>query len=430
MKLPKIATKNQHLMFEYGKKNPYSLLCAEPRLGKSACAIWLQRLRNSNTLIVCPSYLILNWKKEILKWSPDAQVTVFRKGKEIYDVCDADFVVTSYDLVQKAEHLFEWCDTVIADEVHNLKSIKAKRTEFFHRALYENSVKYFHGLTGTPLKNRVREFYSLLALTYYDPRLQQSKADFLDLYPDEISFAEKFSFRQQYEVKVTTKRGAQFYMPIVKYEGLRNLPELKRWLEGRYIRIRANKDDLPPISYLDVLISDSPNQKLLQSFNAFFSGEDSHLVRPDIKVQAAMQKVPFTIKYVENLMETVDCCLVYSDHKEPVKAIAKHFKVPAITGEMPGTKRAELVRDFQAGKINMLCATIGSLKEGADLFRAKDIVLSDLCWVPGDLFQVINRVRAIGEKEPRTVHRIYGSPQDEKIAETLESKMEVINAAT
>ena len=122
--------------------------------------------------------------------------------------------------------------------------------------------------------------------------------------------------------------------------------------------------------------------------------------------------------------------MIYSDHREPIQKIAAHFGVPAITGEMPANKRAQLVAEFQAGNLKYLCATIGALKEGADLFRSKDIVLNDPCWVPGDLTQMMNRIRAIGQKEPRTVHRILGSPQDEKIYSVLEEKMKVIEAAT
>jgi len=426
--LPKIATKKQRQLFQFGLDHNYSLLCADMRLGKSSTTIWLQQHRKARCVVVCPSYLILNWQKEINKWAPNAKVAMFRKGIDIRDPGSIDFVVTSYDLVQKAEHLFEWATMIVVDEIHAIKSLKSKRAQFLHKAIFENSIKYVHGLTGTPIKNRVREFYSLLALMYYDPAL--TTCEFLDKYPDEITFAEQFSYRQSFDIKVKTKRGAQFTVPIVKYEGLRNLPELKSWLSGRYIRIRAEPGDLPPISYRDILISDSSDKALLAAFTAFFEGEDSHLVRPDVKVQAALTKVPFTIKYVDNLMESVDCCLVYSDHREPVHAIAKHFDAPAVTGEMPASKRAQLVTDFQAGKIPILCATIGALKEGADLFVAKDLVLNDVCWVPGDLLQVVNRMRALGEKDPRTVHRILGSPQDSIIYEMLEKKQRVIDQAT
>ena len=130
------------------------------------------------------------------------------------------------------------------------------------------------------------------------------------------------------------------------------------------------------------------------------------------------------------MLESVECCLVYSDHREPVEKMAAHFGVPAITGSMPASKRSQLVNDFQAGKLRIICATVGSLKEGADLYRAKDLVLNDPPWVPGDIQQVINRTRALGQKEPRTVHRILGSPQDGKIWEVMQEKMETIRRAT
>lgn len=460
MKLPALTPK-QKQMIAYGLGHPYCILAADPRLGKSRAAIILAKKKKANCLVVCPAYLVLNWKKQINIWAPEASVTMFRKGKDIYDVCDSDFVVTSYDLIQKAEHIFEWADMIVADEIHNLKSMAAKRSQFFHRALFENSIKYFYGLTGTPIKNRVKEFYSLLALTYYDPRLDEgfsvegadtfgefldknlSKSKlFLDIYPDEITFAEHFSFSETYEMDVKGMR-----IPITNYFGLKNEKELRSWLKGKYIRIRAKKGDLPPISYLDTLVSDIADPLLLQAFEDYFipdavarsmAGGNPYAARklrtsatlPEHKKNAAIKKVPFTLKYVEDLMETVECCLVYSDHREPCEKIAAHFGVPAITGEMSATRRSQLVNDFQSGKLNILCATIGALKEGADLFRAKDLVLNDPSWIPGDIVQVINRTRAMGHKEPRTVHRILGSPQDEKIYRVLEEKQTTIDRAT
>jgi superfamily II DNA or RNA helicase len=440
-------TEKQLKMIAYGQSHPYAIIAADMRTGKSRAAIEIAKSCALNCLIVCPAYLIANWKKEILKWSPSSSVTMFRKGKDIYDVCDSDFVVTSYDLIKKAEHLFEWADMVVADEIHALKNMAAKRTEFFHRAVYENSVKRLYGLTGTPIKNRVKEFYSLLALMNYNPDLKETS--FLDTYPDEITFAEHFSFSETYDVRVS-KGKKTWKMPVTSYYGIRNVEELKSWLRGRYIRIKAGPKDLPPISYLDTLVSDIDNAALLAAFNNYFVSDvdirklvkakkiteaqarqmRTGSVLPEHKRNAAIQKTPFAIQYIENLLETVPCCLVYSDHREPIEKIAAHFKVPAITGSVPAAKRGQLVEDFQAGKLNILCATIGSLKEGADLYRARDMVLVDPSWIPGDISQVINRMRAMGEKHPRTVHRIMGSPQDEKIWQVLQEKMDTIQKAT
>jgi len=430
-------------------KHPYSIIAVDPRLGKSLCAIAVQQTLKNNCLIICPGYLVSNWPKEISKWAgKDTQVTVFRKGSEIYEPCDSDFVVISFDLAQKAEHLFEWADMIVIDESHHLKSQSAKRTQFIHRCVFENSVPRVYLLSGTILKNRVQEFYSPIALAHYQPDGKQvdspqdfgtfvkvgehktSPVGFLERFGDEIAFADHFSFRKEFKVRITDKRGRTYQMPVARWEGLRRVDELKKYLRGKYIRIKANDKDLPPVSYKTILVSDSKNQALLDAFNAHFENEGSGSVRPDIKVAAALQKVPFTIKYVEDLLTSVECVLVYSDHVAPIEAIAAHFGVGAITGKMPSKKRSALADSFQAGQGRILCATIGALKEGKDLFRSKDIVLSDSSWVPGDMRQVINRIRGLGQKEPRTIHEIFGSPQDEKISESIKAKMEVIDAAT
>lgn len=434
-------TKHQEAMIDFGVKNNYALLCASMRLGKtrSALEIW-DRGDRPNCLVVCPSYLISNWKREINKWFPRASVTMFRSGKEIYDVCDSDFVVTSYDLIQKAEHSFEWADMVISDEIHHLANMNSLRSKFFHRCLYENSPRKFLGLTGTPISNRVKEFYSLLALANYNPK--QIDNSFLESYPDEITFAERFSFSESYEVEV---RGGRF-INVTNYFGLKNKDELKAWLKGKYIRIKAEAKDLPPLSFVETLVQDIDDSELLESFKNFFvsdkaAGEAAGTfgekrrrrtgsTLPEHKRNAAIKKVPFTIKYVEDLMRSIDSCLIYSDHREPCYQLAKHFNAPAITGEVPGSRRAALVNDFQAGKIPILCATIGALKEGADLYRTKDLVLNDYSWVPGHIEQVCARTRKIGETDPRTIHLLLGSPQDVKIWEVLNEKRNTIEQAT
>ena len=405
-------------------------------------AIRLAEKRKARCLVVCPAYLVQNWGKEILKWaSPGTALLLIKKGKEIpkRPVRSPGFIVISYGLLQKAPHLFAWAEQVVADEIHHLKNMAAKRSQAFHQGLYENGAKYFHGLTGTPIKNRVKEFYSLMALAYYDPKFGEAVPEFLRRYQDEISFAERFSYPVTFEMNVEKKNGAKFKIPVTNYKGIRNKDELKHWLDGRYLRVRATNEDLPPISYNDVQVSDTPDVKLLDAFKAFFSGEQdasadretrTRSVLPEHKRNAALKKVPFTIAHAENLLEQTSHLLIYSDHREPCELLAAHFGVPAVTGSMPASRRAKLVQEFQASRTGVLCATIGALKEGADLFRAKHLILNDCAWVPGDILQVVNRMRALGEKEPRVVHRILGSPQDAAIWAALEAKQKVIEEAT
>lgn len=418
------ATKNQRRALRYALKYPYNILAMDPRLGKSRVAIRVREKLKLNCVVICPSYLVTNWVKEINKWTKKKRdITAITKGSQIYEVCDTDYVIVSFDLAQKAVNFFEWADLVIIDEGHNLKSMEAKRTQFIHKNVYENSVKRLIILTGTPLKNRVKEFYSLMALMHYDPRLKDN--EFLDRFPTEVDFADYFSHRKKYTIEINGK-----YVTIVKWRGLKNLPELKGYLRGRYLRIKASEKDLPPVYWESILVSDTPDKELLKAFESYFMDEEAGSVMSDKKAEAALKKVPFTIKYVEDLLENVKCCLVYSDHIAPAEQIAKHFGVKAITGKVPAKRRSQMAKDFQSGKGKILVATVGALKEGQDLYRSNDIVLNDYPWVPGDLKQVVNRIRRMGDKNPCIVHRILGSPQDEKIIDALTEKMRVIEMAT
>ncbi len=416
----------------YAEQNPYSILGLEPGLGKSRCGIEIRESLKNNCLIICPSYLILNWVKEIRKWAGEkSRITTFTRGKDIYEPCDTDYVITSYDLVQKAEHLFEWADMLLLDEAHAIKSMKAKRTQFIHKSVYENSLKRVHLLTGTPIKNRVQEFYSLLALCYYEPDAADLK--FLDLYPSEIDFADQFSKREQYTMEISGK-----WVTIVKWTGIRNVSELKKYLSGKYIRIKSSDVlNLPPIVYKSFQVSDVEDKQLLSSFNNYFNDDSGDMEReertgsvlPEHKAVAALKKVPFTIKYARDLLEETECILIYTDHVASAEAIAAEFGVEAITGKMSSTKRSQLADRFQAGEGRVLVCTIGSMKEGKDLFRSHHIIFNDFPWVPGDLKQVIYRIQRIGQKSTCFVHKIIGSPQDAYIMDVIESKLKTIERA-
>src|SRR3990167_4999511 len=131
----------------------------------------------------------------------------------------------------------------------------AKRTQYIHKNIFENSIDRLIITTGTPIKNRVAEFYSLLALCYYDPRI--AKPEFLDRFPDSITFADHFSYRHEYTLEINNR-----FIPVVKWTGLRNVKELKSYLEGHYIRIKSEETNLPPLTEIDVPISEVQDKKL------------------------------------------------------------------------------------------------------------------------------------------------------------------------
>lgn len=419
---------------EFALKNPYCILALEMGLGKTFCTLYMQEFLKSKkrgrTLVICPSYLIPTWIEEINKHcDPSIKYRVFDSGNAIdLKIKNVDIVISSYNLVQKAEFLFRWAYMVAIDEAHSLKSVEAQRSEYIHRVIYENSVPRLVLLTGTPIKNRVMEYYSLIALCNYNPKKKTAK--FLDKFPDAITFADYFSHRKQFTIKVNGREIKQ-----VQWEGVRNenKAELKRWLKPIYFRIKSSEVlDLKRPIVKDILISNTDDLELLAEFNTFFEAEENGRTNVTKKIEAAIQKVPFTVKYVLESYNggELDCAAIYTDSVEACERLAEGLGVSPITGKISVKKRHAIANRFKTGKDDFIVATIGSFSQGVDLTRSANLVFNDFSWVPGDMDQVIFRIQRRNQKRRCTIHKIHGSPQDKYIDNKLQIKRKVIEEVT
>lgn len=405
---------------EYGLKNPYSIFALQQGLGKSLCLLETLARVGGKLLVICPAYLMPNWEKEIEKFYPGRfKYCSIKKAKDgTKDILNNDIIITSYDIGMKLEGLFSWCTILGLDEANYVKEMNTKRSQFYHRVIFENSVPRLYLLTGTPIKNRVDEYYSLIALCNYDPRIKESK--FLNQFPDMPAFADRYSFRETYDIE--TKWG---YKTICKWSGLKNAEELKSWVRGHYIRFKSEDVlNLPKVIYKEVNIFNKTDLELIQAFEKADIGSS---VMPEAKRNAAVFCAEYTIKYVKDLLETEDNVVVYSDHVDSCIKIAERFGVPAITGQMPSSKRFEVAHQFQTGKTRVLCATIKSFSTGIDLTNSRNMVFNDIPWVPGDLEQAIFRIVRLSQKRGCIIHKLFASPQSKQIHDTIIAKTSVIN---
>ncbi len=405
---------------EFALKNPYSIIALEMGLGKTACMIALKdRLPKDRCLIICPSYLMLTWKEEINKFLKNQVITIFKASKQFHFPLDSDFVITSYDLAAKNPIIFEWATMIGLDEATAIKEMKTKRTEAIHKHIFENSISRIHLMTGTPIKNRVQEFYSLMALCNYNPTIKESA--FLKKFPDSITFADYFSFRKEFPIWVAHKFRE---IKVISWEGLKNEEELKKWLQGIYI---SKKSNLPAINYKNVWVSDIDDEDLLKLYD---DGQEHARVDSNAKMESAKRKAPLTCEYVDGIIsrgEVEGPVIIYTDHVDSCKHMAEHFKTTPITGQTPMDTRNKMKLDFQAGLIPVLVATVGSFSTGLTLTRSNFMVFNDYPWVPGDIAQAEFRINRTGQTRPCHVHRIFGSKQDEYIFNKVMSKKEVID---
>ena len=118
------------------------------------------------TLLVAPTSVIGNWRREIERFTPFLRTFVhhgaarFRDAAEFRAICLAhDVVVTSYALARKDEKLLapvQW-RRVVLDEAQNIKNPQSAQT----RAVLKLSARHRLALTGTPVENRLLDLWSI-----------------------------------------------------------------------------------------------------------------------------------------------------------------------------------------------------------------------------------------------------------------------------
>lgn len=149
-----------------------------------------------NVLIVVPSSLLGNWNNEISKWLHGKYITVFTVDSKhkIDDYrSNIPILLLSYDMflrnIQKiCEKSF---DLLICDEGHKLKNDNTKLAS----SLNQLEVKRRILLTGTPIQNDLREFYTLVNLV--NPGLLGSAVEFKKQYMEPITLSRESAANEE-----------------------------------------------------------------------------------------------------------------------------------------------------------------------------------------------------------------------------------------
>ncbi|KAJ8119850.1 hypothetical protein ONZ43_g3290 [Nemania bipapillata] len=136
-----------------------------------------EEMRESRTLIICPSTLVNNWMDEMLSWLPESHglgdifkidpiLSVEKRIQTIqtWDV-EGGIMIIGYNLFKAfvedenmRDFFLERPNIVVADEAHMMKNPKAKT----HVAAAHFRTLSRVALTGSPLANNVEEYFSMI----------------------------------------------------------------------------------------------------------------------------------------------------------------------------------------------------------------------------------------------------------------------------
>ena len=110
-----------------------------------------------------PPSLLFNWESEIIRFFPSATILTYTgQGRTTDAFSRHDIILTSYGIIQRdIEKLLELrFNVIIFDEAQLVKNLHAATSGAVRRLMGAFKL----ALTGTPVENRIEEYYAIMDL--------------------------------------------------------------------------------------------------------------------------------------------------------------------------------------------------------------------------------------------------------------------------
>ncbi len=395
-------------------------------------AAWVER---RPALLVCPTSVVANWRREIERFAPGLRVLVHHGGSRhegeafLAALAAHDIVITSYGTARRDADVIqtvEWSDLIL-DEAQNIKNPSAKQSQAVRRFKARNRV----ALTGTPVENHLTELWSVL--------------EFLN--PGYLGGHERF--RQQ------------FMVPIERYNDDEQAAELRRLVQPFLLR-RLKSDptiisDLPEKNEMVVYCSLTQEQaglyeKTVQEALETLDRSDgiqrrglvlslltrlkqicnhpAHYLKQDGPLTGRSGKLQRLTEMLEEALSVGDHALIFTQFVEMGTLLQRHLRdclnteVLFLHGGTSAAQRDQMVQAFQSEDgpaIFVLSLRAGG--SGLNLTRANHVFHFDRWWNPAVENQATDRAFRIGQRRNVQVHKfVVAGTLEDRINDIIESK--------
>lgn len=421
-------------------KNGRALLGDEMGLGKTIQALaWLYHKKAFPAVIVVPASLKINWKKEIGACGLKVPVQILSgKTAEPIDY-NQKILIINYDILESWIDELQKLDpkTLIIDEAHYTKNIKAKRTKAIRQLA--KGIDNIIALTGTPIVNRPAEFFPTLNLLRPD------------IFSNFWAFTKEYCGRTQKTIWKKGKDGIPRPITIWDFSGCSNTEKLHRLVTETVMIRRLKSEVLPDLpaktrSIIAIAKVSDEYRKAEEDFIGWLKekkGEKTAkkalfaeaLVKIEkLKQLAVEDKLKSSIDWIKDFLESGEKLVVFATHKNVINKLVKTFKEEAVKvdGSVTGEKRNEAVEKFNGD--NSIRLFIGNMKAagiGLNLHTAcSNVCFLELGWTPADHDQAEDRVHRIGQ-EAESINIWYlltSGSVEENIIGLIDNKRQVLSA--
>jgi SNF2 family DNA or RNA helicase len=406
---------------------PRALLADEPGLGKSAQLLYAAK---EPVLILAPAMVIDGgtWDDEIAKWTPgiDAtQVPWTSLTARVKVTAATGRTVSKPTDKLRSELRREW-GSIIADEAHYIKNRKTTWTKAFQTL----QSPQLHLATGTPIPNWAQEVFVLARA----------------LRPETPGFTHYWPWAKEWFDCAPTR-----WSPMEVGE-LRKDRTWEGFFEANFgplylARLRDDVLDLPPLLIKPQRVKMAPKQatvyrKLKRDFIAWLESGTEVVAWTTGAQLVKLCKAATGLEVLEEgaggsakldalkelLVERDRPTLVVGHFQATVAAcgrvsrdLGRRYEV--LTGATGQTERGRIVRAFQNGELDVLCASIDTIREGLTLTKADMVIRVERSWRPSSNDQVNRRLHRIGQDRPvYCVDLITADTIDERVLEVLAAK--------
>jgi SNF2 family DNA or RNA helicase len=431
-----------------------------------------------SVLVVCPTSVLFNWKRELHKFAPQLEVITHHgtdrlKGAEVLKSFTKPhkIILTTYGTVRNDIEFLETIPFtgVILDESQNIKNYRTQQT----KSILALKSQYRIALSGTPIENRLAELWTLFE--FLNPGLLGKRKEFqqkfilpIERFHDEAKaeklkkFISPFILRrlktdksiisdlpEKNEIKIyleLSESQIELYSSVVQstMQELERIDTNDSKRRGLILRLLTQTKQIcnHPFQYLHLTsdhIENPEEENDTEREQDLIDAEDT--ITKNITSQSIDNFIQSSVKLerlremIDEVLEDGEKMLIFTQFKQMgdlLKYILEqvyHFPVLFFHGGIPQSHRGKMVDEFQSSDLSSPPIMILSLRAGGtglNLTQASTVFHFDRWWNPAVEDQATDRVYRIGQQHHVNVYKFIATGTiEEKIDQILEEKRDL-----
>ncbi len=404
----------------------HGVLADDMGLGKTVqtlAHLLAQRDAGRPSLVIAPTSLMGNWRREAAQFAPQLRVLVLHgseRHRHFPRIADHDLVLTSYPLLRRdrdrlLEHRFHY---IVLDEAQAIKNPRSQTTQIVYQLQGEHRLC----LTGTPMENHLGELWSM----------------FHFLMPGYLGGPERFNrlFRTPIERQgdeprreALRRRLRPFLLRRSKAEVASELPEKTEIV--RTVSLRGPQRDLYETIRLAMdkkLRREIGNKGLARSHIMILDAllklrqvccDPRLLSLPQAAKVKDSAKLELLMELLPEMIEEGRRILLFSQFTRMLGLIETELQGRGIaytklTGQT--RRRDEAIARFQEGGVPVFLISLKAGGVGLNLTAADTVIHYDPWWNPAVENQATDRAHRIGQDKAVFVYKLITE-------ETVEDKI-------